>query len=95
MVWAKNLDEDGKVLWNLGPLVLKIWVKMSFFWPWGCPKEAQDGAFKGAIFEILECLQTILFTTLQPPRRSHGPSLRTAGGAFSEGFLRSFEEVRC
>ena len=95
MLLATNLGEDGKVLWNLGPLVLNIWLKMSFFRPWGCPKEAQDEMFRGLIFEILECLQTLLFTTLEPRRRSHETGLRTVGGAFSEGFLRSFEEVRC
>ena len=64
VLWAKNLDEDGKVLWNLGPQVWKISLEMSLFWPCGFKKEAQDEVFKGAIFKISKCLQNILFTTL-------------------------------
>ena len=40
VLWAKNLDEDGKVLWNLGPLVLKISLGMSSLLALGLAKRS-------------------------------------------------------
>ena len=81
----------GRFCGILGRSCSKFRLKCLFFWPWGFPREAQDEVFKGAIIKTLECLQTILFTTLEPCQRSHRPGLRTVCGAFSEGF---FEELR-
>ena len=77
----------GRFCGILGPMCAKFGLKCLFFKPWGFPREAQDEVFKGAIFKILKCLQTILFITLEPCQRSRGPSLRTACGALSEGFF--------
>ena len=79
----------------LGPMCARFGLKCFFFWPCGVPKEAQDGVFKGAILKITECLQTILFTTLEACRRLPARSSDGFGGVSSEGFLKSFEKVRC
>ena len=81
----------GRFCGILGAMCAKFGLKCLFFKPWGFPKEGQDEVLKGAILKTLECLQTILFTTLEPHQRSHGPGLRTVCGAFSEGF---FVELR-
>ena len=95
VLWAKNWMKMGRFCGILGPWCWKFRLKCLLFWPWGFPKEGQDEVFRGAILKNLECLQTILFTTLEPRQRSYGRDLRTIGGALSWGFLRSFEEVGC
>ena len=75
----------------LGARCSKFRLKCLFFWPWNFPREAQDEVLKGAIFKILECLQTILFTTLEPSQKSLRTGLRRVCGAVSEGF---FVELR-
>ena len=81
----------GRFCGILGPMYGRFGLKCLFFWPCGVPKEAQDGMFKGAIFKIMECLQTILFTTLEACQRSHGQVFgRVRWGSFG-GFL---EELR-
>ena len=104
ILWASTLKQGwprirmkvGRFCGILGPMCAKNCLKCLFFRPWGFPREAQDEVFKGAIFKTLECLQTILFTTLEACQRSHGPGLRTGSVGLSRRvFLWSFEEVGC
>ena len=81
----------GRFCGILGPMYARFGLKCLFFWPCGVPKEAQDGMFKGAIFKIMECLQTILFTTLEACQRSHGQVFGRVRWGSLGGF---FEELR-
>lgn len=44
---SQELDEDGKVLWNLGPLVLKISLEMSSLLTLGLPKRRPRRSVQG------------------------------------------------
>ena len=81
----------GRFCGILGPMYARFGLKCLFFWPCGVPKEAQDGMFKGAIFKIMECLQNILFTTLEACQRSHGQVFGRVRWGSLGGF---FEELR-
>ena len=47
VLWAKNLDEDGKVLWNLGAHVFKISSKVALFLALRRPKGGPRWSVQG------------------------------------------------
>lgn len=93
VLWAKNLDEDGKVLWNLGPPVLKIYAWNVFsFGPGACqkkPKMKRSGAQSLKVWNVCKPYYLLHLSHVGDLRGQSSEGRRGSFGGFFEKLRRS------